>query len=90
MHIHGHCDAAFLDVKDTFRQNFDEGLEFGATVAVTHGGRYVCDLWAGYADPERQSGGCTKSPSCAFLSRMGLRRARMFSISTRNENAIAE
>lgn len=51
--IHGLCDERFGAVKDAFKANFDEGMEVGASVAVTLGGRYVVDLWAGYMDEQR-------------------------------------
>jgi CubicO group peptidase (beta-lactamase class C family) len=50
--IHGHCDDRFQAVKDRFAAHFDEGLEVGATVAVTLHGEPVVDLWAGDADGE--------------------------------------
>jgi CubicO group peptidase (beta-lactamase class C family) len=51
--INGICEERFLPLKEAFAANFDEGLEIGSSVAVTHQGRSVVDLWAGYADPER-------------------------------------
>lgn len=51
--IHGHCDERFLPFKDAFRANFDAGLEIGSSLAVTHRGKLVVDLWAGFADPAR-------------------------------------
>lgn len=48
--IHGFCDTHFLPIRDAFRQNFDDGLEVGASVAVTHRGKFVVDLWAGHFD----------------------------------------
>ena len=53
MQINGFCDEQFLPLKDAFRANFDQGLELGASLAVTHRGNTVVDLWAGYADLER-------------------------------------
>lgn len=50
MDIHGFCDDAFTSVRDAFAANFDAGNELGASVAVTHHGRPVVDLWAGDAD----------------------------------------
>ena len=41
----GFCEAAFQPLLDAFRANFDEGLEIGASMAVTHHGRLVVDLW---------------------------------------------
>ncbi|HEY7938798.1 MAG TPA: serine hydrolase domain-containing protein [Acidimicrobiales bacterium] len=48
--MHGSCDDAFGPVRDAFIGNFDQGNEVGASVAVTHHGRPVVDLWAGDAD----------------------------------------
>jgi CubicO group peptidase (beta-lactamase class C family) len=50
MEIHGFCDDAFAAVRDAFIGNFDAGNELGASVAVTHHGVPVVDLWAGDAD----------------------------------------
>ncbi len=50
MEIHGFCDDAFATVRDAFVGNFDQGNELGASVAVTHHGVPVVDLWAGDAD----------------------------------------
>ena len=49
MDIHGSFDPRFAPVRDAFAQNFADGLEVGASVAVTVGGRPVVDLWAGEA-----------------------------------------
>jgi len=51
--IHGHCDTAFLDVKNAFINNFIEGDELGAAIAVYLDGKKVIDLWGGYADKNR-------------------------------------
>ncbi|CAN5619946.1 serine hydrolase domain-containing protein [soil metagenome] len=48
--IHGTCKPGFEAVRDRFASNFDEGLERGASVAVTLHGEPVVDLWAGEAD----------------------------------------
>lgn len=48
--IHGHCDPRFQPLEDAFRANFDERLEVGASVAMTHQGKTVLDLWAGHRD----------------------------------------
>ena len=50
MDVHGTCDDAFGPVRDAFVGNFEQGNEVGASVAVTHHGRPVVDLWAGDAD----------------------------------------
>ena len=51
--IHGFCDERFLPFKEAFRANFDEGLEIGSSLAVTHHGKLVVDVWAGFANAER-------------------------------------
>ncbi len=51
--ISGFCEQRFAPLKDAFAANFTDGLEIGASLAVTHRGRMVADLWAGYADPAR-------------------------------------
>ncbi|MCU1353919.1 MAG: putative esterase [Acidimicrobiales bacterium] len=48
--IHGVSAAGFEPVRETFARHFDEGLEQGASVAITVGGEPVVDLWAGDAD----------------------------------------
>ncbi|MBV9950833.1 MAG: beta-lactamase family protein [Acidimicrobiia bacterium] len=48
--IQGTCDEQFEPVKAAFAKNFEDGLELGASVCVTRGGRPVVDLWAGDAD----------------------------------------
>jgi CubicO group peptidase (beta-lactamase class C family) len=51
--IHGFCDERFQPLKDAFVANFDAGLELGASLALTHRGKTVVDLWAGWADVEQ-------------------------------------
>ncbi|GAB2807962.1 serine hydrolase domain-containing protein [Actinocorallia aurea] len=48
--VEGHCDPAFQAVRDVFEEQFAEGRQLGAAVAVTVGGRPVVDLWGGTAD----------------------------------------
>jgi hypothetical protein len=48
--IHGFCRDDFAPVRDRFATSFTEGLERGASVAVTLHGETVVDLWAGQAD----------------------------------------
>ena len=48
--LHGFCDPRFLPVKQAFAENFEAGLELGASVAATWRGEPVVDLWAGWAD----------------------------------------
>src|SRR4051812_22554973 len=48
--MHGDCDPRFEAVRERFAANFAEGLEVGASVAVTLHGEPVVDLWGGDAD----------------------------------------
>ncbi len=57
MEIQGFCNDRFLPLKDAFRENFDAGLELGASLALTHRGKLVVDLWAGFANPEKSRPG---------------------------------
>lgn len=51
--IHGFCDERFAPLRDAFARNFADGFEVGASLAVTHHGRLVVDLWAGHRDGAR-------------------------------------
>jgi CubicO group peptidase (beta-lactamase class C family) len=51
--IHGSCDPRFALLKEAFAANFEAGLEIGASLALTHQGKTVVDLWAGWADVAR-------------------------------------
>jgi CubicO group peptidase (beta-lactamase class C family) len=48
--IYGYCDDRFLPVKEAFKQNFELGLEVGASFAVTLNGKLVVNIWGGYKD----------------------------------------
>ncbi len=51
--IHGHCDQDFSPVKEAFADNFRNRGDVGASFAATIDGRFVIDIWAGYADAGR-------------------------------------
>lgn len=51
--IHGFCDERFAPVRAAFEENFELGLELGATFALAIEGEFVVDLWAGHADVAR-------------------------------------
>ncbi len=51
--IAGTCAPRFADVRDAFAASFANGLEVGASVAVSLEGELVVDLWGGHADGER-------------------------------------
>jgi CubicO group peptidase (beta-lactamase class C family) len=83
--VQGHCDPAFSAVRDAFEENFAEGREMGAAVAVYAGDRLVVDLWGGIAD--RRSGrewvrdtpcvafSCTKAVTAAAAALLAERGA---------------
>ncbi len=52
MEIHGTCSPEFASVRDAFESNFADGLELGASAAVTVDGEFVVDVWAGDADSD--------------------------------------
>ncbi len=49
--VGGWCDPQFEVVGETFRRNFTERGEVGASFCVRLDGRDVVDLWGGIADP---------------------------------------
>lgn len=48
--LHGEWDKAFTPVTDAFAQNFADGYETGAALAVFYRGKKVVDAWAGEKD----------------------------------------
>ena len=48
--VQGYCDEKFAAVKEAFRKNFEADLEVGASFAATIDGKFVVDIWGGYAD----------------------------------------
>jgi CubicO group peptidase (beta-lactamase class C family) len=48
--IHGTVAPGFEPVRDAFRANFEAGTEIGSSFAATLDGKYVVDIWGGYAD----------------------------------------
>ncbi len=51
--VHGHCDEHFSSVKEAFADNFRNRGDVGASFAATIDGKFVVDIWAGYADAGR-------------------------------------
>ncbi|MBY8990201.1 MAG: beta-lactamase family protein [Candidatus Lokiarchaeota archaeon] len=51
--IHGFCDERFAAVKEAFQKNFKNSGEVGASFAATINGKFVVDIWGGYADKAR-------------------------------------
>lgn len=52
--IQGYCDEKFATVKDAFRKNFEDDLEVGASFAATTDGKFVVDIWGGYAESDKK------------------------------------
>jgi CubicO group peptidase (beta-lactamase class C family) len=48
--VKGYCDEKFTAVKEAFRKNFADDLEIGASFAAMVDGKFVVDIWGGYAD----------------------------------------
>jgi CubicO group peptidase (beta-lactamase class C family) len=48
--VEGYCTPRFADVAERFADNFAAGREVGASLAVTHHGALVVDLWGGFTD----------------------------------------
>ena len=48
--IQGKCDPKFEAVKAAFEANFKDHNDIGASVAITHHGEFVVDLWGGHLD----------------------------------------
>jgi CubicO group peptidase (beta-lactamase class C family) len=48
--VKGHCDEKFTAVKEAFIRNFEADLEVGASFAATVDGKFVVDIWGGFAD----------------------------------------
>lgn len=51
--IHGYTAPGFEPVRDTFEENFTDGLELGAGFAAWLDGELIVDLHAGHADRKR-------------------------------------
>jgi len=48
--VDGYCEPRFQAVKEVFAHNLSSGEDIGASFAVTVNGKFVVDLWGGYAD----------------------------------------
>jgi CubicO group peptidase (beta-lactamase class C family) len=51
--VDGECAARCTAVREAFTRNFETGREVGAAFAATVDGKFVVDLWGGYADAAR-------------------------------------
>ena len=51
--INGFCEEKFKNVKEVLLQNFKEDLDVGASFSVTLNGKFIIDIWGGYADANK-------------------------------------
>jgi CubicO group peptidase (beta-lactamase class C family) len=51
--VEGTTTDRFQDLRDRLEVSLANGDDLGASLAVIQHGELVCDLWGGYADPER-------------------------------------
>jgi CubicO group peptidase (beta-lactamase class C family) len=70
--IDGTCDAMFAGVRDAFASNFADGLELGASLSISVGGRNVVDLWGGHLDAEKTCPWERDSLVCVFSCTKGV------------------
>ena len=70
--LSGTCDPAFTAVRDAFAQNFADGLELGAALSISVGGRNVVDLWGGHLDAARTREWDRDAVVCVFSCTKGL------------------
>ena len=48
--IHGYCEERFEPVKKVLAESIKSGMDVGASFAATINGKFVVDIWGGYAD----------------------------------------
>ncbi|HUE60856.1 MAG TPA: serine hydrolase domain-containing protein, partial [Acidimicrobiales bacterium] len=51
--VQGHCEERFALVRDVLATHLDNGVDLGASVAVTLDGEMVVDIWGGWADEDK-------------------------------------
>lgn len=70
--VDGSVDPAFAAVRDAFAANFADGLELGAALSVSVGGRNVVDCWGGHLDAARTRPWTRDSLVCVFSCTKGV------------------
>ncbi len=70
--VDGYCDTAFAGVRDAFAQNFADGLELGASLAISIDGHNVVDLWGGFLDTDKTRAWDEDSLVCVFSCTKGV------------------
>jgi len=66
--VHGSCEDRFLVVKEAFAKNFEKDEDIGASFAATINGKFVIDIWGGYADKEKITSDEKKHKRCMHSS----------------------
>ncbi len=64
--IGGFCDPQFKAVQDAFEKNFDQFDDLGASAAVTLNGKFVMDIWGGWADTAKTRSWEENTIVCVF------------------------
>ncbi|HSB65785.1 MAG TPA: serine hydrolase domain-containing protein, partial [Anaerolineales bacterium] len=64
--IHGFCESRFSSVAEAFASNFETGGDIGASFAAMIDGKFVIDIWAGYADANRKRPWMPDTLACLF------------------------
>lgn len=64
----GFIDSGFAAAGEAFAQNFEEGLELGASFAVVIGGETVIDIRGGHADNAKETPWTEDTIACVFSS----------------------
>jgi CubicO group peptidase (beta-lactamase class C family) len=70
--VAGSCDPAFEGIREAFVANFAAGLELGASLSISVGGRNVVDLWGGWLDASRSRPWQRDSLVCVFSCTKGV------------------
>lgn len=83
--IGGACAAGFEAVRDAFVQNFSDGDEVGAAVAVWVDGDLVVNLWGGYSDARRRRHWRENTLASVFSGTKGLTSTCVHLLADRGE-----
>lgn len=70
--LHGHVDARFARVRESFAVGFGEREEVGAAVAAIVDGHLVVDLWGGHTDRARTEPWQQDTLCCVFSTTKGV------------------
>ena len=53
MQLKGYIKEHYSEIADSFKKNFDNYGELGASLCVYHNNKKVIDIWGGYKDPKK-------------------------------------